>query len=218
MTAGGYLASFLTERKVSRIDHVVLTHPHADHYTGLMYVFTKLSAGNFYDTRMDNPRTSFDEAVRKKASEAGAVTVYPSDGDTLSWDPSVQVRVLHSCPEPQSSELGRTVNDCSIVLRLTYHGTSMLLTGDIQDDVEDSLVAEYGAGLKADLLKVGHHGSAYSSTAGFLSAVRPRHAVISVGADNNYGHPAPGCMLRLQDAGAEVSRTDLDGTVEYSIP
>ena len=213
----GYLAEFLSEHHVDRIDNVVLTHPHADHYTGLRYVFSALQVGSFYDTRLNNTSTGVDEALRKQVSSLGVKTVYPSAGDMLDWDGDIKVKVLNSCSEPLQSDAGRTVNDCSIVLKITYQDTSMLFTGDMQDDTEKVLVARYGQELKADMLKVGHHGSPYSTSAAFLAAVRPHYAVISVGADNNYGHPASIILSRLQASGAVIHRTDTEGTMEYTV-
>ncbi len=212
-----YLASFLNEHNVTKIDNVVLTHPHADHYTGLQYVFSNIRVDNFFDTQADNTSTSVDESIRAKAQALGVNIVHPSAGDILPWDPrEVQVKVLNACSEPVASASGQFLNDCSIVLRITYQNTSMLFTGDMQEDVEAELVKEYGSALRADVLKVGHHGSQYSSGDAFLAVVRPHDAYISVG-PNNYGHPMPSCLARLQNAGAIIHRTDLEGTMEYTI-
>jgi len=213
----GYLATFLSEHNVTKIENVVLTHPHADHYTGLQYVFTTIPVTNFYDTQADNTGTSVDEAVRANAQADGAKIVHPSAGDMLDWDAGeVQVKVLNACSSPVMSGSGQFVNDCSIVLKITYQNTSLLFTGDMQEDVEADLVAAYGAELKSDVLKVGHHGSQYSSSDAFLAMVKPHDAVISVG-KNNYGHPTPECRARLAAAGALLHRTDQDGTIEYTI-
>ena len=164
----GYLATFLAEHSVTKLDNVVLTHPHADHYTGLRYVFTNIPVVNFYDTQADNTGTAVDEAIRAQAREIGAKTIYPAAGDMLGWAAGeVQVKVLNACSTPVMSGSGQFLNDCSIVLKLTYQNTSMLFTGDLQEDVEAELVAAFGAGLKSDVLKVGHHGSQFSSGAAF---------------------------------------------------
>lgn len=213
----GYLATFLADHNVTKIDNVVLTHPHADHYTGLQYVFTNIPVANFYDTQADNTGTTVDESVRANAQAAGANIVHPSAGDMLGWDAGeVQVKVLNACSSPVMSGSGQFLNDCSIVLKVTYQNTSMLFTGDMQEDVEAALVTTFGAGLKSDVLKVGHHGSRYSSSEAFLAAVKPHDAVISVG-KNNYGHPTPECRARLAAVGALLHRTDNDGTIEYTI-
>lgn len=211
------LAQFLAQKKAEKIDHVVLTHPHSDHYTGLQYVFATLPVGSFYDTRMDNTGATGDNTLRGRITELGVNTVYPAPGDLLSWGPGgVDAKVFNSCPEAVQSSKSGAINDCSIMIRLSYLGSSLLLTGDAQDDVEARLVERYGDELKAGVLKVGHHGSQYSSSDLFLNAVRPARAYIEVG-KNNYGHPTRDTLNRLVNAGARVFRTDLDGTQEFSV-
>jgi len=214
------LGSFLQRHNVSRIGHVVLTHPHSDHYNGLNYVFDSIEVGAFYDTRMDNTGATGDEKVRAKAERAARDGVsYPRPGEGLDWGAGVAVKVFNSCPDEVRSttvdDRGQDVNDCSIVLKLTAEGRSALLEGDVQADVEARMVEDYGDELRADILKVAHHGSAYSSTDDFLAKVKPRWAVIGVG-KNNYGHPTQAALTRLEHAGAEVFRTDQDGDVSGS--
>lgn len=216
-SSSGPLALFLKERGVSSIDHVVLTHPHYDHYKGLQYVFSSYTVGAFYDTRVDNSAATGDDAVRAKAAEFGVTTFHPAPGDVLDWSAGAEVKVLNSCHEPFSSRNSETLNDCSIVLRLAYGDASLLFTGDAGEKVEERLVEEYGDSLRSKVLKVGHHGSRYSSTSPFLAAVRPERAYIEVG-ENNYGHPHSEAISRLLAAGAEIFRTDLSGTQEFLAP
>lgn len=213
------VAQFLTQHGITHLDYVVLTHPHADHFTGLKYVFDHVKVDNFYDTREENPGAATLKALRDEiANNHTTVVTYPAADDTLDWDPGeVQVKVLNSCSTPGQSTVGQVLNDCSIVLKLTYQNSSILFTGDIQSDVEARLVSRYGADLQADVLKVGHHGSATASNTPFLNMVKPRYAYIEVGAHNNFGHPTQAALSRLQAAGAKIFRTDLDGTQEYSI-
>ena len=104
------------------------------------------------------------------------------------------------------------MNNYSIVIRLVYSNTSFLFTGDAQVDSEQEMLSK-GYNLKADVLKVGHHGSNSSTSPGFLKVVSPQIAVISVGAGNDYGHPHQVTLQKLTSAGAKVFRTDLNGTV-----
>lgn len=217
-SSSGPLALFLKERGVSSIDHVVLTHPHSDHYKGLQYVFSNYTVGAFYDTRVDNSAASGDDSVRAQAAELGVEVRHPAPGEVLDWSAGTEIKVLSTCHKPFASKNSETLNNCSMVLRLAYGGASVLFTGDAGEDVEDDLVAEYGADLRSDILKVGHHGSRYSSTSPFLAAVMPAKAYIEVG-PNNYGHPHPEAVSRLAAAGAEIVRTDLSGTQEFrSVP
>ncbi|MBI5744724.1 MAG: MBL fold metallo-hydrolase [Elusimicrobia bacterium] len=215
-SATGGLASFLTAKNITHIDNVVLTHPHSDHYTGLKYVFSNLTVDNFYDTRLDNSGATADDAIRAQVSGIGINTIYPAAGDTLNWSTPAEVKVFNACSEPQSSSKSEVANNCSIVLRLAYSGSSILFMGDVQNGAEAALVARYGDALRSDVLKVGHHGSKYSSTDAFLAAVKPAKAYIEVG-KNNYGHPTQDALSRLVAAGASIYRSDLNDTQEYSV-
>ncbi len=212
-SSGSPLALFLKQRGVSHIDHIMLTHPHTDHYKGLQYVFANHTVGTFYDTRVDNTGATGDEALRARAVELGVPTVYPAPGDTLNWSSAAEIKVLSSCHEPLASKNSETVNNCSIVMRMTSGGGSVLFTGDAGGKLEERLVERFGKGLRSDVLKVGHHGSRYSSTAAFLKAVKPSYSYIPVG-KNNYGHPHSEALERLAGAGSGIFRTDLSGTQE----
>jgi competence protein ComEC len=126
------------------------------------------------------------------------------------------ITVLNAYPDEVDCSEGELINNASIVLRMEYNHKSVLFTGDIQASVETKLVEDYGSRLSSTVLKVAHHGSAYSTTLDFLDMVKPKIAYISVG-KNKYGHPAPSTIERLEDAGVTIYRTDSDGTCEYSI-
>jgi len=139
-----------------------------------------------------------------------------SSGGTIALD-DLRFGVLWpdpGCVPRAPPESGREINDRSIVLLGTIGGLRVLLTGDLEDDVDPVLIAR---GLpRIDLLKVAHHGSATASSEALLEAIRPRVAAISVGADNTYGHPATATLDRLRSVGARVFRTDIDGSIEIS--
>ncbi|MDA8244353.1 MAG: ComEC/Rec2 family competence protein [Elusimicrobia bacterium] len=212
------LAHFLAAKHVTAIDDVLLTHPHSDHYNGLQYVFDNLTVRNFYDTRVDNTGTKADEKLRQTAHDKGVTFFYPEAGQNMDWsEPGVDLKVFNACQQPLATNKGEVLNNCSIMFKLSYKGASVLFTGDVQGSAEGPIVAKYGRELKADVLKVGHHGSKYSSTMPFLQAVKPSRAYIEVGADNNYGHPTQEALGRLQEVGAKIFRTDQDDTMEFSM-
>ncbi|MFC1678749.1 ComEC/Rec2 family competence protein [Elusimicrobiota bacterium] len=217
--SGARIAAFLEQMGVSEIEHVVLTHPHSDHYQGLNHVFDELQVNNFYDTGIDNMGAAGDNALRRKAAEEPDCTIhYPAPAETLDWGSGVGARVLSSCP--QSAEVsgdtagGIVVNNCSMVIRLSAPGFSVLFTGDIQERTEELLIEYYGSGLASDILKVPHHGSEESATPEFLALVRPTYAVIEVGR-NSYGLPTQVALDRLAEVGAKVYRTDVDGSLLF---
>ncbi|HEX4933387.1 MAG TPA: MBL fold metallo-hydrolase, partial [Gemmatimonadaceae bacterium] len=146
-------------------------------------------------------------------------------GDTLHFD-GVRVRVLAPDATWRAARAtgddlatGRDPgdpNEASVVLQLEFGARRFLLAGDAEAGEERWLLARYGDGLRSDVLKVGHHGSATSSTPDFLDAVRPEVAVISVGAGNRYGHPSHDVLRSLDERGVHLLRTDDDGTIVVS--
>jgi competence protein ComEC len=196
-----------------RIDVIVLTHPHEDHVAGLVRVLERYTVGRVFEPGMHGPGPGWQAcaALRRgpprSTLAAGARLRIGLARFTVLWpDPGV--------PSPPGST-GRAINDVSIVMLGEANGRRFLLTGDAEDDVDPGLVAR---GLPhLDVLKVAHHGSSTATSAAFLAATRPTVALISVGADNDYGHPAPSTLGRLRDVGARMYRTDLDGTIEVDL-
>ena len=199
-----------------RIDVIVLTHPHEDHVAGLARVLQRYRVGQVYEPGMNGPGPgwkAWDAALRdgdppRGTLSTGAHLQLGEVSFTVLWpDPGAVPR--------QPAATGKGINDVSIVLLGEANGRRFLLTGDMEEEVDPVLVKR---GLpRVDLLKVAHHGSATASTAPFLAAVRPTIAVISVGAGNDYGHPAPATVDRLRATGAKVFRTDLDGVVTVDV-
>jgi len=197
---------------------VVLTHPHSDHYRGLKKVFANYQVKNFYDSRAENLHAKGDNTLRElAAAEPGCQTHYPATATNLNWDSHVTVKVLHTCEEAVQLKNNDDVNNCSLVLRLYYNGTGLLFTGDAEAVIENAMTRVYKSGLKSYALKVGHHGSRYSSTDKFLARVQPKVAIISVGVNNIYGHPHSEALDRIRKAGAQIYFT-LGKTHSLTIP
>ena len=141
----------------------------------------------------------------KYLDQQGTSITVPSVGDTYSLG-EASVTVLGPTKDYDET------NDTSIVLKVQFGSTSFLFTGDQEADAEKDLIAS-GADLKADVLKVGHHGSNTSTSYQFLREVAPEYAVISCGTDNQYGHPHSETLSKLRDADCTVYRTDLQGDI-----
>lgn len=207
---GRVLLPALARRGVRRLDRVLLTHPDRDHCGGLVEVASYLAVGEVL--------TGPDVPAQEAGGCAAELRVLPgvrhrpaAAGGRLAvgrW----RLRVLHPPPgaagRPRSGD-----NDASVVLLAEVFGRRVLLTGDVEAAAERELVDRYGRALRADVLKVAHHGSRSSSAERFLAAVRPSLALVSAGARNPYGHPAPEVLARLRAHGARVLRTDRDGMV-----
>jgi competence protein ComEC len=136
---------------------------------------------------------------------------YPRAGDVWRTDDGVTLRFL-APSEPYIADTGDDVNENSVVVMLEYRGFRILFMGDAGQNSEARLLAS-GVDLRADILKVGHHGSAYASTPEFIAAVHPKIAIISVGRHNRFGHPAPRTLATLRAAGVTVYRTDRCGAI-----
>ncbi len=207
-TASDYVFAYMRETlKVTHIDCVVSTHPHVDHVAGLSSVLNAAPTDLLLTPVTTWDSKSFSNMMKYAARQGTAVSV-PQEGDVLNIGGAV-VTILHCWPE--AVEQGMT-NDASIVVRIDYGATSFLFTGDAEEWSE-YMMLDGNLPLKADVLKVAHHGSRTATTGVFLSAVRPAYAVISVGKDNGYGHPHREVLNRLQAAGARILRTDESGTV-----
>lgn len=201
---GSLVVSYLQSRGVDRLEYVFCSHAHEDHVGGLAAVMAAVPAGQVYAPVTENDTQCFEDFV-KYTQQQGLAIVVPAAGSVWQLGSAV-IRMLGPVASYDDT------NDTSLVLRIDYGETSFLLTGDMEQDAEDDLVAS-GAPLDVDVLQVGHHGSETSTGYVFLNTVLPEIGVISVGEGNSYGHPHEAALSRLRDAGVDVWRTDLSGTI-----
>ncbi|WP_370864879.1 ComEC/Rec2 family competence protein [Nocardioides agariphilus] len=200
---------------VKRVPLLVLTHFHADHVDGIAGVLRGRSVDAVEVTRLADPPGGVAE-VERAARGAGLTPAVAPYGVTRSVG-DVTLQVLW--PRPDSPAVGpgdgSTANAASVVLLVEVAGVRLLLTGDLEPPGQAAL-ARALPGLRVDILKVPHHGSPHQDL-DWLESLGARFAVVSVGADNDYGHPAPQVLEALSGAGTEVLRTDRDGDVLFAV-
>ncbi len=203
-----YMLSYIESLGIETIDYLVLTHPDADHIGGAPEVINTFDVINCIMPDETKDSTTFRKTL-DALEENGVNVLLPEAGDEYTLKNAV-FRIL----APLKTTY-KDVNDHSVVLRLQYGERSILFTGDAEEKSEEDMVERYGAtdALKADVLKIGHHGSRTSTSEELLSLVDPAYAVISCGVDNTYSHPHEETIHRLALCGIETYRTDTDGTV-----
>lgn len=204
------VSPYLWSRGFQKLDIVALTHAHQDHLGGLRAILENFHVGRLWIGR--EVSSAALTRLEELAKERRIPIEHELRGKSFDWD-GVTGEFLW--PEVTAAEIAPTAkNDDSLVLKLHYRSRDILLPGDAEKQAERSILAQNTAGtLRADVLKVGHHGSKNSTMPEFLAAVQPQVAIISVGEKNSYGHPSPELLERLQATGLRILRTDRDGSV-----
>jgi competence protein ComEC len=211
----GVVEPYLRTLQISRIDYLVATHPDSDHIAGLFPLIRHMKVGWFFD---NGQAESEFLPLRNLAESAGARYGLPGSLGTFHFPSGIRIDWIHPTPEFRQVEMENRKmqpadpNNSSVVLRLIWGRLSLLLPGDIEHRAETYL-AESGIPLRADVLKVPHHGSRTSSTVPFLESVSPQYAVISCGYRNWHGHPHPGVLRAYRQRGVTLFRTDLHGSL-----
>lgn len=204
--AGSTVADYLSTQGVKRIDYLVTTHPHEDHIGNMDRIVEKFDIGQVYMPKAISTTKTYENllnAIQKKglkitAGRAG-MTILDKDGLKISF--------LAPCGSKYED-----LNNWSIVTKVQFGNTSFLFEGDAEELSEEQMIKS-GANIKADVLKIAHHGSQSSTGVSALKAISPKYAVISVGKGNDYGHPHQVTLDKLAAAGVKVYRTDQNGTI-----
>jgi len=198
--------AFLKNNGIKHLDYVVATHAHEDHVGGLSGALSYASAETVLCPVTAYDSKAFNNFVKTVQRQGASITV-PHKGQTFSLgDATCTVLAVNTSAD---------TNNSSIVLRVVYGATSFLFTGDAEYETEQAIIGS-GAPLGSTVLKVGHHGSSTSSGYQCIWNVMPQYAVISCGKDSSYGHPHDEVVSRLQDAGATILRTDLQGDIFFT--
>ena len=194
------------------LDLVILTHAHADHVSGLVEVLRRYHIDRILESGEAYATPEYDEWRALIREKKIPVTIAAAGEDAQAGD--ARLRVLSPFENKEGVSF-KNAHDANVAVRLEYGRARALLTGDAEKMIEYRLLFEAPQSLRADILKVGHHGSKTSSSEEFLAAVLPRYAVISVGRKNRYGHPVQEVLDRIAASGATIFRTDRDGDVRF---
>lgn len=200
------LLDFLKNENVQKFDYIVGTHPHEDHIGSLDDVVNEFDFETILFPKITTTTKTFENLVTAVSNKGKKFTT-PVSGNEYSLG-EAKFKIL-----APSSDSYQSLNNYSIVIKLTYGNNAFMFTGDAETISETEILNSFDD-LKADVLKIGHHGSTTSTSKKFLNAVSPKYAVISVGKDNSYNHPTKTTMNKLEEANIPVYRTDEQGTIE----
>ena len=199
---GVKLVKYFKDMGISEFEYVIATHAHEDHIGGMDDILNSFLVKNFYMPDVVSTSKTFEDVIIA-LEDKNMVFDTPEIGYKFTFGGS-DFEVLHVGVE------GEDLNDTSIVVRGVYGDNSFLFMGDATSNVEKKILNK---NIDSDVLKVGHHGSKYSTSISFLKKVTPDVAVISVGEGNSYEHPHDVTMNNLNKNDVDVYRTDVDGTI-----
>ena len=205
--SSSFLYSYLKKHGIDYLDYIICSHAHTDHVGGLAGALNYATVGTAYAPVTEYDNRAFNSFVKYLNEQDREITV-PSPGDTIMLGVA---KITFLGPVDISlAEINH--NNASIIFRIEYGSTSFLFTGDAEIEEEISIIGTTSE-LRSTLLKVAHHGSYTSSSEAFLAAVDPNYAIITVGKDNEYGHPHDEVLERLQNSCSAIYRTDLLGEI-----
>jgi competence protein ComEC len=208
------IAPFLWKEKIRRIDTLVLTHPDPDHLKGLNFIASQFSIGQFWDNGFETQSEPYLQ-LKKILNERKIEAVSLNEETSPQIIDGVEVSVLNP---PARNAMQRKVqhlrdlNNSSLVMKLRFRNVSVLLAGDVGKEAEELMVRK-SYPLRADILKIPHHGSSSSSSLPFLDRVRPTYAILSVGERNIARLPHPDVLKRYLQLGSRILRTDQHGAI-----
>lgn len=199
---GPKLVNYFKSLGITKFDYVIATHAHEDHIGGMDDIIKNFDIGTFYMPDLITTTKTFED-VLDALSEKQIAFETPTIDQEFSFS-DTKITTLYVNNE------AKNLNDSSIVLRLKHGSNTFLFTGDASTKVEKQLLNK---NIASDVLKVGHHGSRYSTSKEFLNKVNPQYAIISVGINNTYKHPHDETLKKLNDKKIIIYRTDQEGTI-----
>lgn len=212
-----HILPYLRRRGIGKIDKAVISHAHLDHYGGFAGLLAEIPIQTFYVPAQSPVSGSYLELLRRIQLK-GSVLSSPRQGESLVLGAGLSLTFWQGLAEASHSHPGEAgpeenINNQSLVVQLQHQQVTFLFAGDIEAEAEQTLLAQVGTRLKADILKIPHHGSDTSSGEAFLQAVQPREAIVSAGVANRFKHPIPEILARYKQLGSRVWRTDQQGAI-----
>lgn len=205
----------------NEINYLLITHPDSDHYGGCEEVLNRFKVRNVIYTGFQKNGDSAWDALLARISHDPNINYLKIEGEQTLNIASTSLHFLypdHSLEyDPKIPNLNsdnNAVNNSSIVFELNYLGKEALFMGDASSELEEYLLKKYDQILNSDILKVGHHGSSYSSEQEFLDIVMPAYAIISVGENNKFGHPSARILKKIERTNSQILRTDFQGDLK----
>ena len=203
---GSQIVNYIKKQGHNTIDYLIATHPHADHIGGMEYVVNNLNIKSVYMPKVQTTTQTYQDLLLAIKNRGLNIKTAKS-GVNIIKAGNLAVDII-----APNNDYYDELNNYSAVIKLSYGTNTFLFMGDAQVELENEITTD----IKADVLKVGHHGSDTSTGKAFLNKVAPKYAVISVGADNDYGHPEETTLDKLKAINAIIYRTDKDGTVVFT--
>lgn len=203
---GKNLTEYLkNELNITKINLLIGTHPHEDHIGGLDDVIKEFEIDKIYLPDVTTTTKTFESVLDAIEEKKYKITI-PKIDEEVDYD-DLHFKVLYTGTDEKN------LNNSSIVLKLTYKNTKYLFTGDATSKVEKKLIKK---DISSDVIKIGHHGSNYSTSESFINKVNPKYAIIEVGKNNTYKHPSDTVIERLEAKNIKIYRTDFDGTIKLT--
>jgi len=200
---------YLKSEGIRKIDLLMLSHPHTDHYSGLQALVNKYPITDFAYNGKNATHSAYKDLI-KALNKQNPKMIKVKSGYSFKLGDKVKGYVYNpSFPMPRSFD----INNGSIAMKLTYGKCSIFFTGDCNKEAENAMISKFKGKMKSDVLIIGHHGSHNATTSNFLKEINPSLAVISCGKNNSYGHPSKDVLKRLGNAKIKVLRTDINGAI-----
>ncbi len=197
------IINYIKELGYSKIDYVIATHPHEDHIGSLKYIIETFDIGSIFMPKVSSTSKTYENLLKAIINKDLKIKTARSN---LKMIEDENFKIEFIAPTKESYQ---NLNNYSAVIQISYYERKFLFMADAEKESEEELPND----IKADVIKVGHHGSNTSSTTAFVNKVKPEYAIISVAKDNSYNHPSLKVIEKWQSVGAKVLRTDQDGTI-----